>query len=78
MHNAAKLRMIKIEMDDIVKKLKKEANIACAYHGWPETLARQHYNKAVSLMSFLFFLFFLFSNPTIKNFLFRSEKSTEI
>lgn len=34
-------------MDDIVKKLKREANYACTYHGWPESLARQNYNKAV-------------------------------
>lgn len=53
MHNTAKLQRVQTEMDDIVKQLKKEANYACSYHGWSESLARKHYNKAVYIIIFI-------------------------
>lgn len=43
----AKLELIKLEMNDIVKDLKREANTSFRVYKWKEEVARRVYNKSV-------------------------------
>ncbi|XP_058788790.1 uncharacterized protein LOC131662846 [Phymastichus coffea] len=46
--NTAKLKKVNKEMNEVVKRLKEDANFACQFRHMPEQLVKKEYGKAVS------------------------------
>lgn len=42
-----KLELVKLEMDELVKELKRETAVAIKRYRWTAAEAKRHYNKSV-------------------------------